>query len=265
MRASTLCRSAAILAAVTFLLSASAMAGKKKKKKKKVSDDDVVDVSAVKSQFLVFTDGDGGYFATIRADMDNLYYGDGKTFYRQRVTSGGANGNNDWTFRMWSPRVDGMADLDIKSDKGTIGCGDDEFELTQVSAKEATKLLDKAVFKRPLWTRQGHTLWRDDKGTYYYIDRLQDAYGGKGFRLFAGQKGAMKELGLTNIVSDSVGQIYSTKKGELRFVQEDGKATWIKNERKTQLVYVPIEDNLAMVYGDLGVYDGSLGTPCDEY
>jgi len=265
MRASTLCRSAAIFAAVSLLLSSSAMGGKKKKKKKKVNTDDIVDVSALKSSFLVFTDGDGGYFATVRMDSDNLYYGDGKTFYRQRVTSGGANGNTDWSYRMWSPRVNGVADLSIKTDKGTITCGEDEFELTQVDPKEATKLLDKATFKRPLWTRQGHTLFRDDKGTYYYVDRLQDDYGGKGFRLFVGQKGAMKELGLTNIVSDSVGQIYSSKKGELRLVQEDGKATWIKNERKTSLTYVPIEDNLSMVYGELGIYEGSLGTPCDEY
>jgi hypothetical protein len=265
MRASTLCRSAALFAVATFLLSASAEAGKKKKKKKKKTDDEIVDVSAVKSQFLVFTDGDGGYFATIRMDMDHLFYGDGKTFHQQRAFSGGANGNNEWSFRMWAPRVENVADLDIKNAVGTIACGKDEFELTQVSATEATKIIDSAVFKKPLWTRQGHALSRDDKGTYYFVDRLRDEYGGKGYRLFAGQKGAMKELGLTNIVSDSKGQIFSSKKGELRFVQETDSATWIKNEKKTTLVNVPIEDNLSLVYGELGVYEGSLGTPCDDY
>lgn len=264
MRASHLCRSAAIFAAVTFLFASGADAGKKKKKKKK-ADDDIVDVSAVKSTFTLFTDGEGGYYASIRADMDHVFYGDGKTFYRQRAFSGGADGTANWNFRMWAPRVDSVADLDIKGSKATMTCGQDEFDLELVSATEATKILDKAVFKRPLWTRQGHALSRDDKGNYYFVDRLQDEYGGKGFRLFIGQKGAMKEQSLTNIVSDSMGQIFTSKKGELRFVQEDGKATWIKNERKIELVNVPIEANLAMVYGELGVYEGSLGTPCDEY
>ena len=78
--------------------------------------------------------------------------------------------------------------------------------------------------------------------------------------------GAMKELPLTNIVSDSKGQIFASKRGELRFVIEDGdKGTWIKGEQKTELTNVPVEDNIALIYGELGVYEGSLGTPCDEY
>ena len=116
-----------------------------------------------------------------------------------------------------------------------------------------------------LWRRVAHALSRDDRGVYYYVDRMQDEYGGKGYRLFAGQKGGLKELGLTNIVSDSEGEIFASKKGELRFVQGGGKATWIKGEKKTELVTVPLDMNLALIYGDLGVYEGSLGTPCDEY
>ena len=46
---------------------------------------------------------------------------------------------------------------------------------------------------------------------------------------------------------------------------EQDKAIWIKGEKKTDLVNVPVEDNVQMIYSDLGVYDGSLGTPCDEY
>lgn len=265
MRASTLCRGAAILAAVT-LLSSGAFAGKKKKKKKKKVDDDIVDVSAVKSTFLVYTDGDGGYFATIRMDSDNLFWApDGKTFYKQRPFSSSADGNTKYSFRMWAPRVNNVADLQINADKGTMSCGEDAWELTQVDPKDAAKILDKAVWKDVQWKRRGHQLSRDDKGTYYYVDRLRDEHGGKGFRLFVGQKGAMKELGLTNIVSDSVGEIFASKKGELRYVTADGKAAWIKGSKKAELVNVPIEDNLSMVYGDLGVYTGSLGTPCDEY
>lgn len=264
MRASHLCRGAAILGAV-FLLSvvADADTPKKKGKRKKI-DDEIVDVSAIKSQMRVYTDGEGGYFTAIPGDTDSMFYGDGKTLYKQRVFSGFKD-NTRFSMRMWSPRVDSIADVDAKDDAGTLTCGKDKFELTRVPDPEAKKLLDKAVFKKPPWKRQAHALSRDDRGTYYYVDRLRDEHGGKGFRLFAGKKGAMKELPLTNIVSDSEGEIFSSKRGELRFVQGRTEAQWIKNEKSTTLIPVPVESNVPLIYGELGVYEGSLGTPCDEY
>ena len=254
------------LAAGALVLAALAVpadAGKKKKKKAKKTDD-IVDVSAVKAQFEVYTDGEGGYFVVAPGDTDMTFHGDGKTMYRQRSISSSRNGAA-WSRRMWSPRVDHVADLSVDGGKGTMACGEESYDITQVTGAEATKIIDKAVFKKPLWTRQAHALSRDDRGVYYYVDRNLEEYGGKGYRLFAGQKGAMKELGLTNIVSDSEGEIFASKKGELRFVQEQTKAVWIKGDKRTELVAVPLDRNLAMIYGELGVYEGSLGTPCDEY
>jgi hypothetical protein len=273
MRAPRLCRAAATTTVVALLASLAVLPAdaKKKKKKKKKKDDDIVDVSAWKDKFIVYTDGDDGYYAAVPGEMDAVFYGDGKTFYKQRTFSGGRSPPK-WSFRMWSPRVNSVADLDGSDDSadkvGTMTCGEEEFELTKIDAKEAAKIIDKATFKAPLWKRQAHKLSRDDRGTYYYVDRLRDDvtnYEKKGWRLFAGQKGAMKELPLTNIVSDSEGEIFSSKRGELRFIQENDKATWIKGERKTELVNVPVEDNVKMIYGELGVYEGSLGTPCDEF
>ena len=172
---------------------------------------------------------------------------------------------------MWSPRVDGVADLVVDRGKGVMTCGDDEFDVTLVDATEGRKIVAKAAFKKHLWKRQAHSLSRDDRGTYYYVDRMQDDLGGKGFRLFAGAKGGLKELPLTNIVSDSEGQIFASKRGELRFIQENEvdargvKASWVKGEKKTELTTVPIDMNVKLIYGELGVYEGSLGTPCDEY
>jgi hypothetical protein len=272
MRASTLCRAAAILA-LLLLCSVALAGGKKKKGRKKKSDDDVVDVSAWKDKWVVYTDGDGGYIFAVPNDMDSVFYGDGKTMYKERAFSSSGNPPK-WDFRMWAPRVNNVADLygtdDPNDTAGTLDCGTDEFELTRVDPKDAAKIIDKAVYKGPLWHRQAEKLFRDDKGTYYYVDRLRDEYGGKGYRFFSGQKGAMKELPLTNIVSDSKGQIFASKRGELRFVIEDevegtGKGTWIRGEAKTELTAVPVEDNLPLVYSELGVYEGSLGTPCDEY
>jgi hypothetical protein len=129
---------------------------------------------------------------------------------------------------------------------------------------DAKKLVDAAAFRRPFWKRQAQALARDDAGNYYYVDRMRDDYGGKGHRIFAGPKGGMKELPMTNVVSDSVGEIYATKKGELRFVMDPNKASWIRGAAKTELTIIPIEANVSLIYGELGVYDGSLGTPCDD-
>jgi hypothetical protein len=74
----------------------------------------------------------------------------------------------------------------------------------------------------------------------------------------------MKEIPMTNVVSDSVGEIFSTKKGELRFVVDGGKARWVYGQKSVDLVTVPVEDNVPMIYGELGVYPGALGTPCDD-
>ncbi len=271
MRAPTHCRIAArllVLAAGLAFLTTGVEAGKKKKKKKK--EDESADISAVKDKLEVYTDGEGGYYIGVPGESEHLYYGDGKTMYRQRVGSGGRNGTQ-WSMRMWSPRVNGVADLVVDSGKGTMSCGKDDFEITQIDPTEAQKIIAKAVFRKPLWKRQAHSLFRDDRGTYYYVDRMQDELGGKSFRLFAGSKGALKELALTNIVSDSEGQIFSSKKGELRFVQDnitdfrDVKASWIKGEKRTDLTTVPIDMNVPLIYGELGVYEGTLGTPCDEY
>jgi len=270
MRAPSWYRAVLLLAAVIFLASvAPADAGKRKRKKKK-KDDEVVDISAWKDQFVMYTDGDGGYFAVVPGDMDSVFYGDGKTMYKQRSFSGGRNPPKFY-FRMWSPRVNHVADFEASDDPkdkaGSLACGEDEFELTRVDDTEVKKIVGKATWKPAFWTRQAHALTRDDRGNYFYIDRLRDELGGKGYRLFSGQKGAMKELPLTNIVTDSEGQIFSSKRGELRYVSDgkSGKATWIKGEKRNELVYIPVEDNVQMIYGELGVYEGTLGTPCDEY
>src|SRR4029077_10997904 len=85
--------------------------------------------------------------------------------------------------------------------------------LKQLNADEARTVIQHATFLPPLWQRQAHLLARDDDGVYYYIDELREEYGGNGFRVFVGQKGAMKELAMTNVVADSAGEIYATKTG----------------------------------------------------
>ena len=148
--------------------------------------------------------------------------------------------------------------------KWHVQCGKRETELQRLGTKEADKVLSTAVFKRRYWKRRAYALSRDDRGTYYYVDRLLPEFGGKGFRLFVGPRGSMSLLPMTNIVSDSEGDIFATKSGELRLILRRKDATWVKGKHRTRLTHVPVRKNVAMIYNDLGVYPGFLGTPCDD-
>ena len=87
----------------------------------------------------------------------------------------------------------------------------------------------------------------------------------KAFRLFAGPKGNLKPLKMTNVVSDSEGEIFSTRTGSLRLVLNKDDYAWVNGKEHLKLVPVPIEDNHVLIYTDLGVYTGQrLGTPCDD-
>ena len=238
------------------------------KPKKKPADDDSEAVSAdVKKGLIVLTDGEGTVIAVDKTWTDDhwVFFGDGKTMYRQRVFGGGADGGaGTWDYSFWSPRVPQASLSKNQAGKFILSCGQDDTELKQVPDVDARKMLDAAVWKKPAWHRQAQFLARDDHGTYYYVDRLRDEYGGKGHRIFAGPKGGMKEMPMTNVVSDSKGEIYATKRGELRFITATDAASWVNGATKTELTIVPVEDNVPMIYRDLGVYEGSLGTPCDD-
>jgi hypothetical protein len=268
-------RAAPIAAAILAMVCSSFLTppAEARPKKKKVKDE-AEDISAYKKDLVVLTDEDGevyvmeGKWGAQNGDHV-VFFGDGKVMYRQRIFGGGSDGSTgriDLTF--WSPRADSGEIGRKPTGEFYLTCGrgqeSETIPLKKMSDADAKKILDTASFRKPFWKRQAQALARDDAGNYYYVDRMRDDYGGKGHRIFAGMKGGLKELPMTNVVSDSVGEIYATRKGELRFVTEPNKAWWIKGSTKTELTIIPIEDNIALIYGDLGVYDGSLGTPCDD-
>jgi hypothetical protein len=262
-------RAALVVLVGLFVTAPTAAEAQGTAKKKPRVHPDAVDISAVRAKLIVLTDGKGGFLVVdpTWGDEHWLFYGTGKTFVRQRVFSAGADGGQGtWSMRFWSPRVDSQADVLGKAGGAyALSCGKTEVELKKLPDAEATRLLERAEFLKPLWRRQAQFLARDDRGNYYFIDRMRDELGGKGHRIFVGPKGALKPLPMTNIVSDSIGEIYSTKKGELRLVTSSNSAIWVQGALKRELTVVPVEDNVAMIYGDLGVYEGTLGTPCDEF
>ena len=107
---------------------------------------------------------------------------------------------------------------------------------------------------------------RDDSGNYYYVERGRYRDNERSFRVHVGPRGKMKQLGLKNVVHDTEGDIFSTASGDLRLVAgPSGVAEWVKNSKRTQLVDVPVDTNIGLIYNELGVYTRlRLGQPCDD-
>jgi hypothetical protein len=234
-----------------------------------------VDVSAFREQLRVFQDAQGGTYVVLGEELNaketRVWYGPGKALYEQLSPRRSRNGPA-WSVALFAPRVANFqpATIEGKAD-GTFErtCGNtDKAPLVELTGDKATAVLDAAKFFTTATLRQAHMLARDDRGVYYYVDHLRDPYGGKGFRVLVGRKGALKLLPLVDVASDSEGEVFSTKTGNLRLVHGDSpgvpeKAVWIKGKRSTELVPVDIIASSRMIYRDLGVYK-SLGTFCDN-
>ena len=226
-----------------------------------------VDISSVKGDLAVLHDGSGHYVVAHPYELsEHLYYGDGETFFRQRAYSGFSDESSGRFSRsFWSPRVNhkGTVRLADGSD-WEMQCGERETPLVRLEGKEAAKILDEATFRDVYWPRVAYALSRDDRGRYYFVDRLRDPYGGKGYRLFVGPKGKLENKQMINVVSDSEGDIFATKSGALRLVLNEDQSVWIRGDDRKKLTIVPPRQNLAVIYAELGVYRGDLGTPCDD-
>ena len=229
--------------------------------------DSPVDISAVKAQLRVFDDGKGHYLVLIPFGGDmwsHFYWGDGKTFWAQRVFGGGTDGEVAFQRFFWEPRVPhGHADFWLKDGVYRLGCGERTTVFQPTAEERAQALLASATFRPPRWTRRAYALARDETGNYYYVDRSRED-GQLDFRLWAGPRAQLKPLHMTNVVSDSDGDIFTTRSGELRLVLDKKESVWVKGKVRTPLHLLPLEENVRLIYSELGVYVGEpLGTPCD--
>lgn len=232
------------------------------------ADDEVLDIKSRAADFRVYTSDTGKFYVVpAKADLDGMvFYGDGKAMYQQRVIGGGSSGDGSLDFAIWAPRAVNLqqGSLTIAADGSAAAqCSREHVtKLTVATPGETQRILTKATFYKPLWKRMSKFLARDDNGVYFFVDVLRET--GKGHRVFIGQKGAMKPMPMTNIVDDAAGQIYGTKRGELRIVANQGeKASWRKGKKVEQLSVLDPGDNRYLIYRELGIY-GQLGTICDD-
>lgn len=252
--------------------------------------------AAVVDKLDVFKDDFGGFYVSPKPNAfkdsdDNdkwVFFGDKKGVFQQTIVGSSTTNGGDYDWTIWSPRVKNMQQAQLTLVKGAMALACERHDaqykkkpLTQLTDDQAKAFVKATPFYPKLWQRQAHFLARDDDGMYFYVDRWSDDHGGQGYRVFAGMKGQMKQLVMTNVVSDSAGEIFATKGGDLKIVTKseaasagrsdpisveaaaDFKAYWKKGEKKAELVVLPLMPNRYLIYRELGIY-GRLGVVCDD-
>jgi len=239
------------------------------------------ELGPVRQSLRLWHDGKGHYVALVPAsrcqkgpDKDAkvaaVFYGDGKVFYHLRAYGGGAScrpGRETLDVTFWEPRVNTPAEayLDQRGEKLTVRCAERKTDLKAVPAAEGEALVARARFLKPRWRRRPYALARDERGIYYFVDVERGPRRGRDFRLYFGPRGDLKLQRMKNVVSDSEGDIFATRRGELRLVLGRGEAAWIRGGKRSKLLIVPVDRNVPFIYSELGPYVGErLGTPCDD-
>lgn len=239
-----------------------------------------VDIKPFRDELVVLQDRDGGTIVIkphiLKTDKTDAVDArvwvaepTSKELWEQSLEGHSRNGRW-WSDSTWSPRIPGQR-------PGSINFQDDQFfkicdgttrqPLTQLTGEKAKAILDKYTFMTEYQTRRAHLLARDDTGVYYYVDRFAKKYGGSGYRVFVGKKGAMKQLALTDVATDTAGDVYSTKTGDLRLTNTNKpggrEISWIKGGKRVELIGLDLYMNTILVYSDLGIYK-FMGNLCDK-
>ncbi|NMO17105.1 hypothetical protein HPC49_11330 [Pyxidicoccus fallax] len=207
--------------------------------------------------------GDGKRFTQVPLAPNHFYIPPG-AFLDPRFSNPEANSNvnnSGLDLRPYS-----YVKADLKANTCAVTCGTRTTSLTLVEPGKARDLLLKATYGVSPQKFEPHALLRDTKGQYYLVERNTAASGQKGYRIFIGPRGRLKPQQMLNVVADSKGEIFSTKQGDLQLVLDrEQPSLWIVRKRRMELRSVPVEQNLQLIYNELGVYTGArLGTPCDD-
>jgi len=234
-----------------------------------------IDISPFKDQLRVFQDQRGGTYVVLGealgAKETRVWYGTGKALYEQLQPRRSRNGER-WSIALWAPRIPDFqpARVDRTEDgRYEASCGNDPaVALVELTGDKAAAALGATTLYTTATIRQAHMLARDDNGVYYYVDRLRDVYGGKGYRVLVGRKGGLKQLPLVDVATDYQGEVFSTKSGNLRLIHHEDpdkpvQSRWIKGKKTVDLLSLDVVEASRMIYRDLGIYK-SIGTFCDN-
>lgn len=228
-------------------------------------------IEVERDKLLLLEDSKSHYIAVIPFSSAefNMFYGDGKHFVVVPMRSRSSAAGKYFSLNFSDPRYyisyQNQSFLDWRDGKYTVSCGSRVVPLSAVPEEKAKDLLAQATFAPNPRKWEAYALARDNAGVYYYVDHGRTPETAKSFRLFIGPKGALKLQKMTNIISDSEGDIFSTKTGSMRLILDKKESLWLSHNKPNRLLLIPLEENIAMIYTDLGVYTGQpFGTPCDD-
>lgn len=210
----------------------------------------------------VFRLGTQHFIIDYKLGRASSYYQHGNSYW----PAGSTVDSDPKGFRLPSGAVSSRLDRSGDQHWGLL-CGQKMNALEELETSERDAILKNAKFEpEPKWKREPYFLSRDSHGTYYYVDRYQQEFGGKRYRVFVGRRGQLKITKLKRLVEDSEGTLFSTESGDLRLVVSSGdqRAVWIHGRKETRLTPVNVRANLGLIYDELGVYYGDeLGFVCD--
>ncbi len=225
------------------------------------------------------TDGKGHYVVVAPRPQEHalLFYGDGKSFVQVTPPPWVLSGTHfleprfvletaNRNFRGLDMRVYSEVTVNAEKKVCEVRCGKRTVDFPLVEGDKAWAQILAARYEPNPQQYVPYALLRDTHGVYYFVERGARPDNEKSFRVHMGLKGNLKLQEMKDIVSDSEGQIFSTKKGELRLVLERADSSqWIERSKRTELRSVPVAENMPLIYNELGVYAGArLGTPCDD-
>ena len=236
---------------------------------------------AEREKMAVCTDGKSHYVAIAPHDqrISQLFTGDGKTMTQVGIDPSGILAGTKFLeprfpapthnpdFRGLDMRVYSSVEYDAEKKSCVLYCGERKTELSIVPKADAKKLMTEAAFKPNPRAYAPYALARDDRGTYYYVDKGVRDDNKASYRIFVGKKGALKQQKMKDVAVDSEGEVFSTATGDLRFItsKEKGQYTWVAGKRENKLIALPPGQNLTLIYTTLGVYQGErMGNPCDD-
>lgn len=235
-----------------------------------------VDIKAIRDQLVVLQDAEGGIYVVRPGRDGRMWFGAprSKNLYEQVVIGRFSDGSTGaWDISVVAPRVPNIQPGSVgRTEEGAYvrRCGDSlTSDLTEVTGDKAKAIIDKSVFLSSALIRRPHMVARDDAGIYYYVDVIRQEYGGKGYRVFVGKKGAMKQRPLVDIATDTAGDVFATKTGDLRIVREVADDSnkqaivWVKGNKRTTLSRLDPDANSVLIYKELGIYT-FIGSICES-
>ena len=190
--------------------------------------------------------------------------------FEQEINGRGIDSSEKWSFAIASPRSRGFKNLEalvtFSKAKFTVSCTTEETvpAWTPLSEAEAQAVVKKATFRTSALVHRPVVLARDEAGIYYYVDRLRDDLGGQGYRVYAGKRGALKQMPLRDVAIDSGGMVFATKKGELQLtLNTPSGAVWNSKGKARTLKVLDLVTESYLIHRELGIYS-AFGAACDE-